>query len=631
LTREEARGQEVWLPIDFNDAKRIITFVIKTVEGMRKESGLNLRGLISVAATVFSTIIVLQISAFAGSYLHTLAKATYAHIISMIEPSSGLPQDSFDAVLFDVFPQFACVRICPYVSKSDDANLQFWYCSSSGCRYKGSYGLKIAYDVSISKTWASYNIDPHSFDVSKANYLEAWIKGSQGGERFEIVLWSNCEGQWPGRPPSAEISVTNDWKKYRIPVADFKPYANLSALCRLSIGFNDAMHKKGTIYLDNVAFVDASGKYIHVPLDEMTNISNAGIYIASVIGALEMGIESSQNALSKLETTLKSIERFKKKSQGFPHNFNHVVSLEVGIVEEPQDRCRKDSSPHKEELCLFSTVDLGNLAAGLILLRQHFPSLAARATVLLDAMQWDWLFDKKKCLFYGCRSWDGDPSKWWYYDWLAVDSRMAYLIAIGTEKVPPECWSHLNNTKEVPWYSKLWHYEPGWDGGGLFNALLPGMFFNESKTTLGESARNFVDDQIGYYLKKLKAPAWGWSATVMPDGTYGGYGYIDTDVVVPHASLIAADCITDQELIKNLKALEKLGARRSAWDGMRKYDYGFRASVNWKTKELASKQLVLDQAMVILGLANHITKGRLRAIFHKDPIVQNAIRLINDY
>jgi len=64
---------------------------------------------------------------------------------------------------------------------------------------------------------------------------------------------------------------------------------------------------------------------------------------------------------------------------------------------------------------------------------------------------------------------------------------------------------------------------------------------------------------------------------------------------------------------------------------MRKYDYGFRASVNWKTKELAFKQLVLDQGMVVLGLANHITKGRLRAVFHKDPIVQNAIRLINDY
>ncbi|MCK4816156.1 hypothetical protein KA005_10310, partial [bacterium] len=185
----------------------------------------------------------------------TLYEATYKSILAMVEPSTGLPHDRFDAALFDIMPQFAVVRTIPYISKASGAILESWRCTTEGFRKTGKYGLNIEYEMPPG-TWGSYNVDSPGFNVSKAAYLQAWVKGAQGGERFEFVLWSNCEGPFPGRPDSALISVSQIWELMRIPLEEFQPYVDLSSLCRLSIGFNDAIHPGGSIYLDEIAFVD---------------------------------------------------------------------------------------------------------------------------------------------------------------------------------------------------------------------------------------------------------------------------------------------------------------------------------------------------------------------------------------
>jgi hypothetical protein len=277
--------------------------------------------------------------------------------------------------------------------------------------------------------WGSYNVDSSGFDVSQATYLEVWAKGAQGHERFEFVLWSNCQGEFPGRPASALIPVSQSWEQKRIPLSDFQPFVELSSLCRLSIGFNDAIHPGGTVYLDNIAFVDADGSRIHVPLDEETNVTNIGLYIASVLGALELGREDREEVVTKLSTTLASIEAL-EKWHGFPQTHNHVVSLR----------------PSTGDQCI-STVDLGNFAAGLILLRQIIPEFSGRVSVLLDAMEWSWLYDEEIGLPYGCRFPDGSASSW-HYDFLAADSRLAHFIGIGTGNMPPTSWNNLNRSEK---------------------------------------------------------------------------------------------------------------------------------------------------------------------------------------
>lgn len=550
----------------------------------------------------------------------------------MVEPNTGLPHDRFDGSLFDIMPQFASIRNLPYTTTAPGATLESSRCTNTDCRHNGNYGLTLKFTMPPG-TFGSYNVEAPRFNVSKGAYLEVWTKGAQGGERFELVLWSNCKGGFPGRPNSALITVSASWKKQQLPLKDFYPYADLSALCRLSIGFNDAIYPGGSISLDQIAFVDSSGNYIHVPLDETTNVTNIGLYMTSVIGALDLGLEDRSSAVSKLQKTLTSIEAF-QKSHGFPHTHNHIVSLRPAITSSWDDRCRQAGSPIVAELNLFSTVDLGNLAAGLILVRQRIPELSTRAGALLQAMEWSWLFDSSAGLPYGCRATDGSPSSWWHYDWLAADSRLAHFIGIGTGKMPPGSWMNLNRSHQPPRCASLgndlWHFEPGWAGGGLFMQLLPGIFLDEAGSELGTSARNFVQDQT-CYAQQIGAPAWGWSATALPPygAEYCGYGCVRDDILVPHATLLAAEIISGSELSQNLSNLHRLGARPLVMDMA--LDYGFIASANWQTDEVATTYLVLDQTMAFLSLVNYRTGGKIRASFCQDGITRQAMTLIPDY
>lgn len=166
--------------------------------------------------------------------------------------------------LLDVFPQFGFIARAPYTNHAPGAGLKATVCKARVCRHGGSYGLRLEY-VMPRGTWGSYNVDwAGKFGVSRASYLEVWVKGSRGGERFELVLWSTCKAGFPGRPESALISAGTGWERRRVALADFRAYSDVSSLCRLSIGFNDAIHPGGTVFIDDVAFVDGRGRPVSV-------------------------------------------------------------------------------------------------------------------------------------------------------------------------------------------------------------------------------------------------------------------------------------------------------------------------------------------------------------------------------
>ena len=550
-----------------------------------------------------------------SAYFDRLTNATYNSILAMVEPSTGLPHDRFDASLYDIFPQFAVIRSIPYSDSDPNASIRCWRSTTSESIHTGHYGLKIEYTMP-SGTWGSYNINLPHCDISQASSLQFWVKGAQGGEKFEFVLWSDCQGPFPGRPSSAEISVSQTWELMNIPLKDFESFADLSSLCRLSIGFNDAMHSGGTIYLDEIVFVDTTGNRIQVQLNEETSVTNICLYISSVLMALDLGLEDYSDVVTKLTTTLSSIDSL-YKWHGFPQTHNHVVSL----------------TPSTGDTC-FSFVDLGNFAASLILLRQRMPEteLSSRATALLDAMEWDWFYDPIAGLPYGCRYSDESASTG-HYDWLCADSRLGHFISIGTENIPDSSWNNLRRTHEQPWCvdSTHWHYEPGWDGGGLFMAFLPAIFLDE-KDSLSTSTRNFTLDQICYY-NQIGASAWGWSATALPPygEEYCGYGCFNDSILVPHASIMAIHSVGEDTIYGNLIALESLGARQPVTNDNDSSDFGFRSSVNWVTGGMSSVYLVLDQGMSFLSLANYINHDTIQTLFCQDTITFRAVESIPDY
>lgn len=541
-----------------------------------------------------------------------LAQALYRGILALVEPRTGLPHDRSSISLLDVAPQFTSARTSPFSSAEPRARFDVLLSTADDSRHNGRYGLRFDYDMPAS-TWGSYNVDAPAFDASQATFLEMWVKGARGGERFEIVLWSNCQAPFPGRPSNAMISAGSSWELRRLALADYRPYVTLSSLCRLSFGFNDAIHPRGTVFVDDVAFVDQSGRRVALPLDEVTSASNIGLYIAAVIGAVELGLQDYEEAVSMLSRTLTSLEKL-QKLHGFPQTHNHVVSLK----------------PSAGDTC-FAAVDFGNLALALVLLRNRVPELRDRVSCLLDAMEWEWLFDDSVGLLYGCRYADGRASDW-HYNWLLADSRLAYFVGIGAGRLPASAWTRLDRSREPQRCATEWNLSPAWNGGGLFMAFMPRLFLDEQQSELEEASQNLLRDQV-CYQGVVGAPAWGWSATALPPTgeTYCGFGCQQDDVVVPHASLLAADSLTVDEIDQNLRALEQLGARPLVRDGDASFDYGHMASVNWRTGDIAPAQLLIDQSMAFLGLVNAHTGRRLPDIVCRDSIAQRARTLIEDY
>jgi hypothetical protein len=167
--------------------------------------------------------------------------------------------------------------------------------------------------------------------------------------------------------------------------------------------------------------------------------------------------------------------------------------------------------------------------------------------------------------------------------------------------------------------------------------FLPALFLRD-RGELARSARALVDDQI-CQAGKLGTPdgAWGWSATATPPfgKDYCGFGCQRDDVLVPHATLLALGAhrraLGTAAAIANLRALERLGGRTPFWDGSNDHRWGFRASVNWHTGEVATPTLMLDQTMAFLSLVDWATDGRLRALACRDRLVRKGTEAVPDY
>lgn len=162
--------------------------------------------------------------------------------------------------------------------------------------------------------------------------------------------------------------------------------------------------------------------------------------------------------------------------------------------------------------------------------------------------------------------------------------------------------------------------------------FFPAIFIDDEGTLLRHSACAFVNDQVCYY-KQLGSSAWGSSAVGIPPFacTYCGFGCDRDDVLTAHASVLALDCVERSSLVQNLRALEGLGGRESVAEGNETFDFGFRTSVNWRTREVGTAYFVLEQAMVFLSLCNNLNGNSIRQLVCQDPIARRARALIPEF
>ncbi len=261
-----------------------------------------------------------------------------------------------------------------------------------------------------------------------------------------------------------------------------------------------------------------------------------------------------------------------------------------------------------------------------------FQDLEEQSARHVRDMDFRFLFDEQRRLFhigYNVTAERLDPN---YYDLLASESRIASLVSIARNEVPPSHWLYLGRPlTRVDGRPALLSW-----GGTMFEYLMPALLMrNYEGTLLQRSCLAAVDAQIDYARRK-QVP-WGISESGYyafdadqnyQYRTFGvpGLGFkrnLSEDLVVaPYASLLALS-LRPHQVMKNIARLDELHMLGP---------YGFYESIDFSPTRLpvGEKQAIVrscmahHQGMILLSIVNALHDAVMVRRFHADPTVRSV-------
>jgi len=481
---------------------------------------------------------------------------------------------------------------------------------------KGAYWVD---NVTLIKTGKP---GPSTGDLVVAEKKKAW-EDALGGE---VAARSKLQARLAGWPAMALIdgkTLPGDKREFLRRIAQ-DTWRGLDAL-------TDKQHG---LPLDRVHFGNGSVVLSDSKIGDYTSVTNIGFHFLAVAAAHELGFITREQALERLAATLTTLEAL-ESYRGFYFNYYNTTTLE------------RTSN-------FISFVDSSWLTAGLIAARQTFPELASRCTRLIDREDYRFFYDPGHKLMSHGYYVNMALRSTFHYGVFYAESRIGSLIAIGKGDVPEEHWFRMARTlpAEFDWQSlpplgrreksangfrwlggfyqwRDYRYVPSW-GGSLFEALMPALVLDEERhapASLGYNDKVHTDIHRSYTLESLGYPVWGMSPSSTPGADrYSEYGvkFLGTagygaGVVTPHAAALAL--LTEpEEATANLRKLVELYPVYG--------DFGFYDAVSPATGEVAYNYLCLNQAMILVALANHLADHAVQKRFAADPIVQRALPVI---
>jgi len=339
-----------------------------------------------------------------------------------------------------------------------------------------------------------------------------------------------------------------------------------------------------------------------------TNTTNIGLHLTGIVAAQRLGFINKKDARQRITTILTSL----KKIEHWHGFLNNHLDTGGGI---------------KANSGFNALSDYNMLPAALIIVRQAYPDLRL-ADELFRRIEWDQIWDRNMNRINQGFDVKSGKQAYWGNGWLASDVRMAIFLGIATEGMPPEAFGRMERNT-VNHYG-LTFYRPAWDYAGLFMHALAGLFLDEKDTDIGSSAANFAYAQM-QFAHDRGYPAWGWSACDRPNEGYTVDGLLSQAVIAPYASALVIDYYP-QKVIGNLKTLDEMGCRKPFVENGVSHAFGFRDSINLTTGEVSQLYFCgLDQAMLLVSLANHLKSDCIRKLFQRDPVVRAGIAKLDFY
>ncbi|MCX6560203.1 MAG: hypothetical protein NTZ26_06770 [Candidatus Aminicenantes bacterium] len=271
----------------------------------------------------------------------------------------------------------------------------------------------------------------------------------------------------------------------------------------------------------------------------------------------------------------------------------------------------------------------GSAAAALI---RSFEDLDERAGRHIRDMDFRFLFDPQRQLFHIGYNVPAEKLDNNYYDLLASEARIASIVTIARNEVPPSHWLHLGRPlTRIGGARALLSW-----GGTMFEYLMPALLIRHYEGTfLQRSCLAAVDGQIEYGRRR-KVP-WGVSES--------GYYAFDADlnyqyrtfgvpglgfkrnlaedlVVAPYASLLALSW-RPRKVMENIARLDKMRMRGA---------YGFYEAVDFsaarlplgETRAVVRSYMAHHQGMILVALVNHLHDNVMVRRFHADPVVRSV-------
>jgi cyclic beta-1,2-glucan synthetase len=304
---------------------------------------------------------------------------------------------------------------------------------------------------------------------------------------------------------------------------------------------------------------------------------------------------------------------------------------ETGLVRVLVLQDLADSDRNAREWCIALAAKLESTAVTANTLLTSFQDLDRQAEQYFQAMDFSFLFDSQRKLFHIGYNVAAEKLDNNYYDLLASEARIASIVTMAKNEVPPSHWLHLGRPlTQVEGTRTL----VSW-GGTMFEYLMPSLMIRDYEgTLLHHSCLTAVDYQIAY--GKQKNIPWGISESgyytfdVNQNYQYRSFGVpglglkrnLEQDLVIaPYASMLALS-LRPHKVMENLERLEKL--RVVGIHGLyESIDFTSARLTMGETHAIVREYMSHHQGMILLSLVNYLQDKVMVRRFHSDPLVQS--------
>ncbi|MGB8840181.1 MAG: glucoamylase family protein [Aliidongia sp.] len=308
----------------------------------------------------------------------------------------------------------------------------------------------------------------------------------------------------------------------------------------------------------------------------------------------------------------------------------HCKAISRILANRPQGGTQADLAP------LMQALEQSADAARSLSCR--LAAMADLTKTMFDGMEFGFLFDPgRQLLSIGYRASDGSLDAN-FYDLLASEARLASFIAIAKGDVPAKHWFRLGRTlTPIDGSSGLISWS-----GSMFEYLMPSLVMRAPAGSLLNETNRLVVWRQEKYGDGLGVP-WGMSESeynvrdIEQTYQYSSFGIPDlaykrglgeSTVVAPYASGLAA-MIDPAAAARNFKRMAGIGAC-GVYGWYEALDYTCARLPEGTKVAVIRAYMAHHQGMTIVGIANALQDGRMRARFHAEPIARAAELLLQE-